>query len=135
MSVDDSRPIWIQLVDTFSHNIVTGKWPAGSQIPSVRELAIDAGVNPNTIQRSLSQLDTAGLTVTERTQGRFVTSDLQRLPANDPNWQPVPRVAILRRWFRLASAPMKPSNSFVRAGRIFQRIKDHNGENLTPHSS
>ncbi|USR78902.1 GntR family transcriptional regulator [Arcanobacterium pinnipediorum] len=79
MSVDDSRPIWIQLVDTFSHNIVTGKWPAGSQIPSVRELAIDAGVNPNTIQRSLSQLDTAGLTVTERTQGRFVTSDLQKI--------------------------------------------------------
>ncbi|QJC22095.1 GntR family transcriptional regulator [Arcanobacterium buesumense] len=79
MSVDDSRPIWIQLVDTFSHNIVTEKWPAGSKIPSVRELALDAGVNPNTIQRALAQLDNEGLTTTERTQGRFVTTDLQTI--------------------------------------------------------
>ncbi|QRV01639.1 GntR family transcriptional regulator [Arcanobacterium phocisimile] len=79
MSVDDSRPIWIQLVDTFSHNIVTGTWPAGSKIPSVRELALDAGVNPNTIQRALTQLDNEGLTTTERTQGRFVTTDLRTI--------------------------------------------------------
>ncbi|WP_216395325.1 GntR family transcriptional regulator [Arcanobacterium phocae] len=75
MSVDVSRPIWIQLVETFSRNIVTGEWTAGSKIPSVRELALTTGVNPNTIQRALSQLDASGLTVAERTQGRFVTTD------------------------------------------------------------
>lgn len=75
MSVDDSRPIWIQLVDTFSRNIAAGDWPAGTKIPSVRELALAAEVNPNTIQRALTQLDSLGLTTAERAQGRFVTTD------------------------------------------------------------
>lgn len=75
MKLDGSRPIWVQLVDDFRRRIVSGRWPPGAKIPSVRELATDAGVNPNTVQRALSELDRAGLTVTERTAGRFVTTD------------------------------------------------------------
>ncbi|WP_026460334.1 GntR family transcriptional regulator [Schaalia suimastitidis] len=75
MRIDDSRPIWVQLVETFRKNIASGQWAPGSKIPSVRELAIDAGVNPNTVQRALAELDRDGLTIPERTQGRFVTSD------------------------------------------------------------
>ena len=74
MPIDDSRPIWIQLVDDFRMRIVTGIWPTGTRIPSVRDLATQAGVNPNTVQRALAELDRSGLTVTERTAGRFVTT-------------------------------------------------------------
>ena len=81
MQVDDTRPIWIQLVDAFRHRIVSGQWEPGSKIPSVRELASSAGVNPNTVQRALAELDRSGLTVTERTAGRFVTADAAVLDA------------------------------------------------------
>ena len=81
MPIDDSRPIWIQLVDDFRMRIVTGAWPAGTRIPSVRDLATQAGVNPNTVQRALAELDRSGLTVTERTAGRFVTADAAVLDA------------------------------------------------------
>ena len=81
MDLDDSRPIWIQLVDDFRMRIVTGIWPAGTRIPSVRDLATQAGVNPNSVQRALAELDRSGLTVTERTAGRFVTADAAVLDA------------------------------------------------------
>ena len=75
MPIDDSRPIWIQLVDDFRLRIVTGAWVPGTRIPSVRDLAADTGVNPNTVQRALAELDRSGLTTAERTAGRFVTAD------------------------------------------------------------
>lgn len=81
MQVDDTRPIWIQLVDAFRHRIVSGQWAPGSKIPSVRELASGAGVNPNTVQRALAELDRTGLTSAERTAGRFVTADAAALDA------------------------------------------------------
>ena len=81
MQVDDTRPIWIQLVDAFRHRIVSGQWAPGSKIPSVRELASGAGVNPNTVQRALAELDRTGLTSAERTAGRFVTADAAVLDA------------------------------------------------------
>ena len=81
MPIDDSRPIWIQLVDDFRMRIVTGTWPAGTRIPSVRDLAAQAGVNPNTVQRALAELDRSGLTAAERTAGRFVTADDAALAA------------------------------------------------------
>lgn len=81
MRFDDTRPIWIQLVEAFSQKIASGQWTPASRIPSVRELAIDAGVNPNTVQRALAELDRSGLTVAERTAGRFVTADAAVLDA------------------------------------------------------
>ncbi len=75
VDIDDSRPIWLQLTDEVRRRIAAGEWTPGQRIPSVRELALDLGVNPNTIQRSLTETDHLGLTVPERTAGRFVTKD------------------------------------------------------------
>ena len=75
MDLDDSRPIWVQLANDFRHRIVSGQWPPGSKVPSVRELAASSGVNPNTVQRALGALDSEGLTAAERTAGRFITGD------------------------------------------------------------
>ncbi|GAA4522786.1 GntR family transcriptional regulator [Brachybacterium paraconglomeratum] len=79
MQFDSSLPIWMQLVTEFSRRIVVGQWPAGVRIPGVRGLAADLGVNPNTIQRALSELEREGLCRSERTSGRFVTEDADRI--------------------------------------------------------
>ena len=79
MQIDDSRPIWAQLVDEFCRRIGTGEWATGAKVPSVRELALELGVNPNTVQKALGEVDRLGLTTTERTTGRFVTSDEHRI--------------------------------------------------------
>lgn len=79
MQFDSSLPIWMQLVTEFSRRIVVGQWPAGTRIPGVRGLAADLGVNPNTIQRALSELEREGLCRSERTSGRFVTEDVDRI--------------------------------------------------------
>ena len=72
---DNKLPIYTQLVEQMRIRIVTGYYPPGSRLSSVRELAAEAGVNPNTMQRALAGLDMAGLTVTNRTMGRIVTED------------------------------------------------------------
>ncbi|MEY8565645.1 GntR family transcriptional regulator [Corynebacteriaceae bacterium 7-707] len=79
MDFDNSSPIWNQLLTEFSRRIVVGQWTPGTRLPGVRELAAELGVNPNTVQRSLSELERAGLCRTERTVGRFVTEDGDRI--------------------------------------------------------
>ena len=78
---DDSRPIWLQLTERLTLDIVAGRYPPGSRLPSVRELAAEAGVNPNTMQRALSQLEADGLAVANRTAGRTVTEDAAAVEA------------------------------------------------------
>ena len=73
--LDDSRPIWIQLQEQLTRMILSGRYQVGGKLPSVRDLAAEAGVNPNTMQRALAGLDAEGLTVTNRTSGRTVTED------------------------------------------------------------
>ena len=73
--LDDNRPIWMQLQEQLTRKILAGWYHAGEKLPSVRDLAAEAGVNPNTMQRALAALDSAGLTVTNRTMGRTVTED------------------------------------------------------------
>lgn len=70
-----SGPIWMQLHQQLMQRISAGVYPRGSKIPTVRELAAEAGVNPNTMQRALAQLEADGLVVTNRTAGRTVTED------------------------------------------------------------
>lgn len=72
---DASRPIYAQLVERLKAKILAGTYPPGGHLDSVRDLAAAAGVNPNTMQRALAQLETEGLVRTERTAGRFVTED------------------------------------------------------------
>ena len=77
----DARPIWQQLADQMTQSIVTGEFSPGERFPSVRELAMQAGVNPNTMQRALARLEEDGLLVTSRTAGRNVTEDEETLRA------------------------------------------------------
>ncbi len=72
----DDRPIWMQLVDQLTLRIVSGVYASGSDVPTVRGLAGEAGVNPNTMQRALAELESRGLVETRRTAGRIVTEDL-----------------------------------------------------------
>ena len=74
-NLSDDRPIWLQLSEQLARRIVAGQYPPGGKLPSVRELAADAGVNPNTMQRALSQLENDALAIANRTAGRTVTED------------------------------------------------------------
>ena len=73
--LDDSRPIWVQLEERLTRRILSGWYKAGEKLPTVRDLAAEAGVNPNTMQRALAALDGEGLSVPNRTVGRTVTED------------------------------------------------------------
>lgn len=72
-------PIYLQIVRGIQLRIANGTYALGSRMPAVRELALEAGVNPNTMQRALAQLEQDGLLASVRTSGRFVTEDAQRL--------------------------------------------------------
>ncbi len=73
--LSDNRPIFKQLTEHITLDILSGGYKAGNRIPAVRELALDAGVNPNTMQRALSTLEEAGIIFTVRGDGRYVTED------------------------------------------------------------
>ncbi len=69
------RPIYLQLVEIIERQIVSGIYPPGGKLPSVRELAETAAVNPNTMQKAFGELERDGLIQTQRTNGRTVTED------------------------------------------------------------
>ena len=69
-------PIYSQLVEKIKLGIVSGELPPGTRLASVRDLATEAGVNPNTMQRALQELEREGLVFSQRTAGRFVTEDV-----------------------------------------------------------
>lgn len=73
--IDNTRPIYLQLMERIQLDIVTGVYKPGDKIPSVRELAITAAVNPNTMQKALVELENYGLVYPQRTSGRFITED------------------------------------------------------------
>lgn len=72
---DNNIPIYIQLVEQLKKYIISGKIKAGDRLPSVRELALKIQVNPNTVQKALGELEDLKLVYTERTNGKFVTTD------------------------------------------------------------
>ncbi len=72
---ESDKPIYGQIVERIKFRIVKGEYPPGSRIPSVRELALEAGVNPNTVQRAYAELESEGVLYTERTNGKFVVND------------------------------------------------------------
>ncbi len=69
----DHLPIYAQLMDTLKRRIVTGRYLPGEKLPSVRELAAEAGINPNTVQRAYQELEREGLIYTQRATGKYVT--------------------------------------------------------------
>ena len=72
-------PIYTQLVDRFVQGIASGAMAPGARMSSVRDLATEAGVNPNTMQRALQELERQGLVYSQRTAGRYVTEDTERI--------------------------------------------------------
>lgn len=74
--LSSDRPIYAQLMEQIELKICAGIYAPGSKMPSVRDLAQEASVNPNTMQRALSGLEDAGLLYSQRTSGRFVTEDV-----------------------------------------------------------
>ena len=73
------RPIYAQLIEQLELKICSGIYALGSKLPSVRDLAQEASVNPNTMQRALAKLEEDGLLYTNRTSGRFVTEDVKKV--------------------------------------------------------
>ena len=73
--LSENMPIYVQIMNSVKEAIAAGEISPSERIPSVRELAQDFEVNPNTMQRALNELEREGLLVSERTAGRFVTDD------------------------------------------------------------
>lgn len=72
-NLDSSRPIYLQIIERVQMDIITGRYQPGDKLPSVRDLAQEAAVNPNTMQKALSELERSGLIYSQRTSGRFIT--------------------------------------------------------------
>lgn len=72
---DNERPIYIQLMDIIKNEIVSGNIALGEKLPSVRDFAIKLKINPNTVQKSLMELERLNYIYTERTSGKYVTKD------------------------------------------------------------
>ena len=77
----DGAPIYTQLIGQIRQGIVSGAFQPGERLPSVRDLATEAGVNPNTMQRAFAELERDGLVYSQRTAGRFVTEDKTMIDA------------------------------------------------------
>ena len=75
-NLNSERPIYFQIMERITMDIISGIYKPGEKLPSVRELAQEAGVNPNTMQKSLSVLERTGLLYSQRTSGRFITEDM-----------------------------------------------------------
>lgn len=75
-TLDSDRPIFLQIVERIQMDIISGKYQAGDKLPTVRELASEAAVNPNTMQKAFAELERMGLVYSQRTSGRFITEDL-----------------------------------------------------------
>lgn len=73
--LNSDRPIYAQIIEELQLRIVSGEYRPGQRIPSVRELAAQAEVNPNTMQKALAEMEQKGLLYSQRTSGRFVTED------------------------------------------------------------
>lgn len=73
--LNNDRPIYLQLMEKIQQDIISGTFKPGDKLPSVRDLAMEASVNPNTMQKALSELERSGLVYSQRTSGRFITED------------------------------------------------------------
>ena len=74
-NLDNNRPIYIQIMERIQLDIISGVYKPGDRLPSVRELALQAAVNPNTMQKALSELERSGIVYSKRTSGRLITED------------------------------------------------------------
>ena len=74
-NLNSDRPIFLQIVERIQMDIISGRYAPGDKLPSVRDLAAEAAVNPNTMQKAFQELERTGLVYSQRTSGRFITED------------------------------------------------------------
>ncbi|MDO5716505.1 MAG: GntR family transcriptional regulator [Tissierellia bacterium] len=79
MNFKDNRPIYLQVYEEILRQLLVGKLKAGDKLPAIRDMAKDFKVNPNTISKSMQELETTGLFETQRGLGTFVTEDKNRM--------------------------------------------------------
>ena len=84
-NLNSERPIYAQIIERITLDIISGIYLPGAKLPSVRDLAQDAGVNPTTMQKALSELERTGLVLSQRTSGRFITEDLTMIEKTKQN--------------------------------------------------
>lgn len=75
----DDRAIYLQLIEQIQLRIISGLYKSGQRLPSVRDMASEASVNPNTMQKALSKLEKIGIVYSQGTSGRFITDDLRKI--------------------------------------------------------
>ena len=75
------KPVYLQIAERITRSVLSGEYSAGEQIPSVRQIALDAAVNPNTVQHAFSELEYEGIIISQGTLGRFVTEDKEVIEA------------------------------------------------------
>lgn len=75
-NLNSDRPIFLQIVERIQMDIISGKYQPGDKLPSVRDFAAEAAVNPNTMQKAFAELERIGLVYSQRTTGRFITEDI-----------------------------------------------------------
>ena len=75
MNFQNERPIYLQIVEQMEMEIMSGHYPKGSKLPTVRELAMQYKVNPNTMQKAFVELEQRGLVFAKRTSGRYVSEN------------------------------------------------------------
>ena len=83
--LNSNLPIYAQIVEHVQLDIIAGRYHPGDRLPSVRDLASEAAVNPNTMQKALSELERNGLVYSQRTSGRFITEDLTMIEKTKQN--------------------------------------------------
>lgn len=80
-SFHSDRAVYLQIAERIKKAVLSGVYPPGGQIPSVRQLAMEAAVNPNTVQHAFTELENQGIILSRGTQGRFVTEDVETIEA------------------------------------------------------
>ena len=83
--IDNNKPVYIQLVEQLKVKIISGEIELDSKLDSVRSLAADAMVNPNTMQKALAELEREGFVYSKRTSGRFVTDNKELIEKERKN--------------------------------------------------
>lgn len=80
-SFSSDKPVYLQIADRITKSVLSGEYLVGEQIPTVRQLALEAAVNPNTVQHAFAELENEGLIISKGTIGRYVTEDTQIVEA------------------------------------------------------
>lgn len=115
--LNTDEPVYIQLMGIIRGAVLAGEYPPGGRVPSVRELATAARVNPNTMQRALSELEREGVLVSQGTLGRTVTEDDAVLTALKERAVHELAVSCAEKFKQLGISPQK-------AGELLQSLEE-----------